>query len=126
MSPARPNVQSSLSSGSHDELTATIFEALQVLPQTNKANFLLDTALALIESGQCVSLAYPFFSLCRNQLIFYFRYGAEVESYLEVFLKTPGLPKTDVARAYVARGSARRAAGEKLLLKAQQGVPFSQ
>ena len=39
---------------------------------------------------------------------------------MDVYLKTPGLEKEDVARALLARGSARRMAGEKLLAKAQQ------
>lgn len=49
------------------------------------------------------------------------RYGDDVESYLEVYLKRPNLPKTDIARALMARGNARKAAGDKLQAKAQQG-----
>lgn len=37
-----------------DELTTTVFDALQNLVPTQKATFLLDTALALIAVGQCV------------------------------------------------------------------------
>ena len=37
-----------------DELTTTISDALGSLPLLNKASFLLDTALALIEAGKCV------------------------------------------------------------------------
>ncbi|KAF8800399.1 hypothetical protein BYT27DRAFT_7175403 [Phlegmacium glaucopus] len=83
----------------HDELTSTVCGAIQQLNQHRKANFLLDTALALIEAGQ---------------------YGAEVENYLEVYLRTPGLSKSDVARALLARGSARKQGGERLLSKADQ------
>ncbi|KAJ7053081.1 hypothetical protein C8F01DRAFT_1261256 [Mycena amicta] len=36
----------------HDELTATVFGAIQSLSSTRKANTLLDTALALIDAGQ--------------------------------------------------------------------------
>lgn len=36
----------------HDELTSTVCGAIQQLNQHRKANFLLDTALALIEGGQ--------------------------------------------------------------------------
>lgn len=36
----------------HDELTTTVFGALQQLNQLRKASFLLDTALALIDAGQ--------------------------------------------------------------------------
>jgi len=37
-----------------DELTTTVYDALKSLSETHKANFLLDTALTLIYSGQCV------------------------------------------------------------------------
>jgi len=50
------------------------------------------------------------------------RYGPEVESYLEVYLKTPGLSKEDIAKALLARGNARKQGGEKLLAMAQQGM----
>ncbi|KAG6864419.1 hypothetical protein C0991_009632 [Blastosporella zonata] len=82
-----------------DELTTTVFDALHTLSQHNKANFLLDTSLALIQAG---------------------RYGPEVENYLEVYLKTPNLPNVDIARALLARGNARKAGGDSLLAKAQQ------
>jgi hypothetical protein len=39
-------------SSPHDELTSTVFGAIQQLNQHYKANFLLDTALALIDAGQ--------------------------------------------------------------------------
>ncbi|KAF8991309.1 hypothetical protein BDQ17DRAFT_1255018 [Cyathus striatus] len=82
-----------------DELTHTVFDALQSLSPLVKANFLLDSALKKIEAGQ---------------------YGQEVENYLEVYLRTPGLPKEDVARALLARGKARKLGGERLLAKAEQ------
>ena len=41
---AQPNNQ--------DELTATLLGAIQSLSQVNKANFLLDNALALIQAGK--------------------------------------------------------------------------
>ncbi|KAF5376699.1 hypothetical protein D9615_007860 [Tricholomella constricta] len=82
-----------------DELTTTVYDALHSLTQHNKANFLLDTALALIQAG---------------------RYGPEVENYIDVYLKTPNLPKADIARALLARGNARKSGGESLLAKAQQ------
>ncbi|KAF9456903.1 hypothetical protein BDZ94DRAFT_1176681 [Collybia nuda] len=82
-----------------DELTTTVYDALHSLSQTNKANFLLDTALSLIQAG---------------------RYGPDVENYLEVYLKTPDLPKADIAKALIARGNARKSGGEGLLAKAQQ------
>jgi hypothetical protein len=50
------------------------------------------------------------------------RYGSQVENYLDVYLRTPNLPKEDIARALLARGAARRAAGEKLMAKAKQGA----
>ena len=43
-----------------------------------------------------------------------------MENYLEVYLRTPGLEKKDVARALLARGNARKMAGERLLARAQQ------
>ena len=49
----------------------------------------------------------------------FIRYGAEVENYCEVCLKTPGLSKSDVARALLARGNASNMGGEKLLAKAE-------
>ena len=57
-----------------------------------------------------------------SESIWFIRYGAEVENYLEVYLKTPGLLKSDVARALLARGNARNMGGEKLLAKAEQGT----
>ncbi|KAM5530664.1 hypothetical protein V8D89_012814 [Ganoderma adspersum] len=82
-----------------DELTTTVFGAVEGLSPVRKARFLLETSLALIESGS---------------------YGDEVENYLEVYLRTPGLEKQDVARALLARGNARKMASERLLTKAQQ------
>ncbi|KAF7345249.1 hypothetical protein MSAN_01901500 [Mycena sanguinolenta] len=82
-----------------DELTATVFGAVQSLSNTRKANLLLDTSLALIAAG---------------------RYGPEVENYLEVYLRAPDLPRNDVVRALLARGNARKAAGESLQAKAEQ------
>ncbi|KAH9476900.1 hypothetical protein JR316_0010816 [Psilocybe cubensis] len=82
-----------------DELTSTVCNAVQQLTRNRKANFLLDTALALIEAGQ---------------------YGADVENYLEVYLKTPGLSKEDITRALLARGNARKRGGEGLIAKAQE------
>ncbi|KAL1741537.1 hypothetical protein HDZ31DRAFT_45224 [Schizophyllum fasciatum] len=81
-----------------DELTTTISDALSSLPLLNKASFLLDTALALIEAG---------------------RYGPQVEHYLDVYLRAPQLPKEDVARALLARGNARKVQGERLLAQAE-------
>jgi hypothetical protein len=51
----------------------------------------------------------------------FFRYGSEVEHFLEVYLRTPHLHKHDLTRALLARANARKAAGENLLAKAQQG-----
>ncbi|KAG2005529.1 hypothetical protein CC2G_001928 [Coprinopsis cinerea AmutBmut pab1-1] len=82
-----------------DELTSTVCNAIQSLTQSRKANFLLDTALALIDAG---------------------KYGSEVENYFDVYLKTPNLPPGEVVRALLARASARRAAGERLLAQANQ------
>ncbi|KAI0698173.1 hypothetical protein C8T65DRAFT_582077 [Cerioporus squamosus] len=82
-----------------DELTQTVFGAVESLSQVRKAGFLLETSLALIESG---------------------RYGDAVENYLDVYLRTPGLENKDMARALLARGNARKTAGERLLAKAQQ------
>lgn len=50
------------------------------------------------------------------------RYGTQVENYLEVYLRTPNLPKADVMRALLARANARKMGGEKLLARAQQGM----
>lgn len=50
------------------------------------------------------------------------RYGPEVEHYLEVYLKTPNLSKADLARALLARGNARKEAGDRLLAKANLGM----
>jgi hypothetical protein len=50
------------------------------------------------------------------------RYGQEVENYLEVYLKTPGLAKEDISKALLARGNARKEGGEKLLDKAREGI----
>ncbi|KAJ7123748.1 hypothetical protein C8R44DRAFT_831289 [Mycena epipterygia] len=84
---------------SQDELTATVFGAVQSLSNTRKANLLLDTALSLINAGQ---------------------YGTEVENYMEVYLRTPDLPRNDVVKALLARGNARKTGGENLIAKAEQ------
>ncbi|EIN05157.1 hypothetical protein PUNSTDRAFT_92032 [Punctularia strigosozonata HHB-11173 SS5] len=84
-----------------DELTTTALRALKTVSATSKAHFLLETALALINQGQ---------------------YGAEVENYLEVYLRTPGLTNDELVRALLARAKARRTAGEGLLSKAEQDL----
>ncbi|KAJ3988370.1 hypothetical protein F5890DRAFT_1492186 [Lentinula detonsa] len=89
----------SLPSATQDELTSTIFHALQNIVPVRKATFLLDTALDLVAAGQ---------------------YGAQVENYFDVYLRTPNLPREDVVKALLARGKARKAEGESLLAKAQQ------
>lgn len=114
-----PLTNRSLMSSTHqDELTSTVFDAMHALPPARKANFLLDMSLTMIEAGECVhtwgTLRFTYPSICR--------YGSEVENYLEVYLRTPNLPNEDVAKALLARGNARKATGEKLLIKAQQGV----
>jgi len=55
-----------------------------------------------------------------------YRYGGVVEDYLDVYLRTPNLPKDDIVRALVARGRARKGAGQRLLLMASCGAshPF--
>ncbi|KAJ3770498.1 hypothetical protein FB446DRAFT_744112 [Lentinula raphanica] len=86
-------------SASQDELTNTVFHALQNIVPARKATFLLDTALDLIAAGQ---------------------YGEQVENYFEVYLRTPNLSNADMVKALLARGKARKAEGESLLAKAQQ------
>lgn len=105
-----------MSSQSSDELTATVFGAVQLLSATRKANLLLDTALALIGAGQYVLVVRV--GVCAHIR----RYGPEVENYLEVYLRTPDLPRGDVVKALLARGNARKAGGESLLAKAEQGA----
>ncbi|KAF8510457.1 hypothetical protein BU17DRAFT_77677 [Hysterangium stoloniferum] len=82
-----------------DELTRTVLLAAQNLSTMQKADFLLQTSLTMIESG---------------------RYGDEVERYLEVFLATPGIHSDQISKALFARGSARRIAADKLLTRARQ------
>ncbi|KAI0246589.1 hypothetical protein BJV78DRAFT_1297892 [Lactifluus subvellereus] len=84
-----------------DELTATVLSAVESLPRLQKAKLLLDHSLALLEAGQ---------------------YGSVVEAYLDVYLRTPDLPKDDIARALVARGRARKGAGQRLLLMASHDL----
>ncbi|KAI0282237.1 hypothetical protein BC826DRAFT_1065780 [Russula brevipes] len=83
-----------------DELTATVISAVESLSGLQKAKFLLEHSLTLLEAGQ---------------------YGSVVEDYLDIYLRTPGLPKDDIARALVARGRARKDAGQRLLLMASRG-----
>lgn len=52
----------------------------------------------------------------------FIRYGVEVENYLEVYLKTPGLSKSEITKALLARATARKQGGEKLLARADQGI----
>ncbi|KAF7311788.1 hypothetical protein MIND_00189300 [Mycena indigotica] len=89
----------------NDELTATLSTALHSLSHARKASLLLDTALGLIQNG---------------------RYGPEVESYLEVYLKTPGLERRDIVRALLARGTARKREGERLDELAEQDFKAAQ
>jgi hypothetical protein len=105
-------------SSCNDELTATVIEAVHELSQYLKANFLLETSLMLIESGEYVLLLQVNAEI--NQL--FHRYGPDVEKYFEVYLRTPNLPKADVARALLARANARKRAGEQLICRAQQGL----
>lgn len=51
-----------------------------------------------------------------------YRYGEEVEHYLEVFLATPGISQEQISRALIGRGSARRKAADKLLTRAYEGM----
>ncbi|RDX41590.1 hypothetical protein OH76DRAFT_1364283 [Lentinus brumalis] len=104
---ANANAMAGPSSHAQDELTQTVFGAVESLSQVRKAGFLLETSLALIESG-------------RSMLTDLCRYGDEVENYLDVYLRTPGLENKDMARALLARGNARKTASERLLAKAQQ------
>ncbi|KAK7448427.1 hypothetical protein VKT23_013690 [Stygiomarasmius scandens] len=83
---------------STDELTATAISALSSLSTSQKAEFLLNIALSLISAGE---------------------YGAEVERYLDVYLRTPNLPKESVAKALLARADARKRSAEKLLERAK-------
>jgi len=89
---------SSLRKMSTDELTATAISALSSLSTSQKAEFLLNIALSLISAGE---------------------YGAEVERYLDVYLRTPNLPKESVAKALLARADARKRSAEKLLERAK-------
>ncbi|KAI0085541.1 hypothetical protein BDY19DRAFT_1094676 [Irpex rosettiformis] len=82
-----------------DDLSTAVFGVVQGLSPMRKANFLLEHAMALVETGQ---------------------YDEKVESYFDVYLRTPGLPASDISRALLARGNARRVAGERLLARAQQ------
>ena len=43
------------SCGTQDELTAAVFTAVESMTPAKKAKFLLDHALTLIESGECVA-----------------------------------------------------------------------
>ena len=54
------------------------------------------------------------------------RYGGMVEDYLDIYLRTPNLPKDDIVRALIVRGRARKGAGQRLLLMASHGAshPF--
>ncbi|KZV99980.1 hypothetical protein EXIGLDRAFT_639849, partial [Exidia glandulosa HHB12029] len=83
---------------SSGELDACVYKAIQALPGVSKTQFLLNSALALIDAGQ---------------------YGDDVENYFDVLLRMPGLPQDQLTRALLARGSARRAAGEQLLARAE-------
>lgn len=104
-----------------DDLTATVHSALTALDPVRKAEFLLDTALALINAGKYVSSAISSHtqshSLAHNPR----RYGDDVERYLDVYLKTPNLPKPSIAKALLARANARKACGDRLLTQAHQG-----
>ena len=84
-----------------NELDAACFRAVQALPGTSKAQLLLNSALAMIDAGQ---------------------YGDEVESYFEILLRMSDLPKEHMTKALIARGTARRQAGERLVAQAEEGA----
>ena len=55
-----------------------------------------------------------------SYICFVVRYGEEVERYFDFYLRTPALPKEDVAKALLARGTnALKLEGERLFVKAQ-------
>ena len=103
-----------------DKLFSTVLDAVRCLPTSKQAAILLDTSLALIEAGQCGAPRLFFPHPLTHSLPH--RYGPKVEEFLEVYLKTPGLLQADVTKALLARGSARRAAAERLMAKAKQGT----
>ena len=66
-------------------------------------------------------MSFEFATLYVLSIRFVARYGKDVESCLDVYLKIPGLPEEDMAKALFARGNARKNSGEQLFVKAQQG-----
>jgi hypothetical protein len=101
----------------HDKLTTTVIEAVESLSESHKAKLLLKISLDLIESGQYVAAALSFVRF----FMWVRRYNTDVEKYLEVYLRTPDIPKEDVVKALLARGNARTRAADDLLAKAKQG-----
>jgi len=100
-----------------EELTKTVLQAAQNLSVIQKADFLLQTSLSMIDSGRYVEL-----DIGRQSVILIVcRYGEDVEHYLEVFLATPGISQEQISKALIARGSARRIAADRLLTRAHQG-----
>ncbi|GJE89030.1 hypothetical protein PsYK624_051200 [Phanerochaete sordida] len=85
--------------GPQDELTSSVLSVVESFKPQEKARFLLDHILQLIESG---------------------KFNEDVERYLEVYLRTPGLSNEDKAKALLARGNAQRILGERMLARAQQ------
>lgn len=84
----------------------------------------MDYALELIEGGRYVILPTPSSRFPFNGsdgIGVGGRYGEEVEHYLDVYLRTESVPSEGVARALVARGKARREAGQRLLVCAERG-----
>ncbi|KAF7318494.1 hypothetical protein HMN09_00358600 [Mycena chlorophos] len=86
-------------SNNPSELITAVLGAVQSLSPARQAGLLLETALTAIENGG---------------------YGPDVEKQLEVYLRTPDLPKDDVVKALVARAGARTEEGERLLREAQR------
>jgi len=82
-------------------LDIVCFRAMQALPGASKAALLLNSARTLIDAGH---------------------YGEEVESYFDALLRMPGLAREQMTSALLARGAARRAAGEQLIARAEQGA----
>ncbi|KZT03268.1 uncharacterized protein LAESUDRAFT_659991 [Laetiporus sulphureus 93-53] len=93
-----------MQNGGVDELTAAACSAVKSLTCAGKARMLLDICVALIEAE---------------------RYGPDVERYLDVYLRTPDIAQEDLRKALRIRANARKAAGEMLLAKAQQGAKTS-
>jgi hypothetical protein len=102
--------------GAKDKLISTVFDTVRCLPTSKQAAILSDTSPASTEVERCGILRQSFLRFSSPS-----HADTEPKSKIssEFISKRPG---EAVTKALLARGAARQAAAERLMVKAQQGT----